>query len=210
MTDQFFWWYSDNEESFQGPCTSREEAIGTGFHEYSGEGTLYIVEATQATPGTNIFDFDRVLEEFEERNEECWGEDGEPLSGIEFKDKRSLETQLGAVLRNYLSKNNALRSWSFGKTRNAETINMETGAWLPSRYYQTAMIGSFRYALGRKSYTSMEAVNLILNEWDRLGATQDLIVREIQEAIDADKAGMEMDIEQWRRVLKWAKEKRSV
>ena len=125
MTENWQWWYSNTEEHYQGPCETREEAIATGFHEYGGEGTLYIVEATQQIPGTNIFDFDRVLEDFYERNEYCWGEDGEPFSNINFKDQQDLEKRLSAVFRNYLVRNDALRSWAFGDTRNYEQINME-------------------------------------------------------------------------------------
>lgn len=206
MTEQFDWWYSNNEESYQGPCGSREEAISTGFHEYGGEGWLYIVEATQAVPGTDIFDFDRVLEDFEERNEECWGEDGQPISGIEFKDKRQLENMLGATLRNYLEKNNALRSWSFGQTRNAETINMEAGGWIESFSFQSIMISAFRYALGRKTYVVSETVGVLIDQWDRLGHAQDIILKEIQDAIDAGTSGMEMDVVQWMKIQAHAEE----
>lgn len=125
MTEHWQWWYSNTEEHYQGPCETREEAIATGFHEFAGEGILYILEATQQTPGTDIFDFDRVMEDFCEQNEECWGEDGEPFSDLQLKDQRDLENRLSAVLRNYLMRNNALRSWAFGATRNEEQINME-------------------------------------------------------------------------------------
>ncbi len=125
MTEQWQWWYSNTEEHYQGPCETREEAISTGFHEYGGDGILYIVEATQQTPGTDIFHADRVLEDFFEANEECWGEEGEPFLQADLKDTPDLEKRLSAVLRNYLIQNNALRSWAFGGMRNEEQINME-------------------------------------------------------------------------------------
>ena len=125
MTENWQWWYSNTEEHYQGPCETREEAITVGFHEYGGEGTLYIVEAYQQTPGTDIFRFDEVMERFEEYNEEHWGEDGEPFSHIDFKDQQGLEKRLSAVLQNYLLRNKALSSWAFGGVRNEEQINME-------------------------------------------------------------------------------------
>lgn len=125
MTEHWQWWYSNTEEHYQGPCETREEAIATGFHEYGGEGILYIVEAYQQTPGTDIFHADRVLEDFFEENEECWGEDGEPFLQADLKDTNNLENRLSAVLHSYLAQNNALRSWAFDGVRNHEQINME-------------------------------------------------------------------------------------
>lgn len=195
------WYCSNNEEFYHGEFDTREQAIAVGFDHFGGEGTLYIIEARHSPLTCDVFDFDRIVEDFAERNEEHWGEDNEPLSDIKFKDQRILEQDLADVLRRYLAKNDALRSWAFTETRNREEINMDAGGWMPADYYQTAMMGAFRYALGRKTYVVSDTVNLILREWERLGHLQDMICKEIQEAIDAGRSGMEMDVAQWCRIL---------
>lgn len=195
------WYCSNNEEFFHGEFATREEAIAVGFDHFGGEGTLYICEAKHNPLSCDVFDFDRIIEDFSEKNEEHWGEDGEPLADIKFKDHRILEQDLADVLRRYLAKNDALRSWAFTETRNREEINMEAGGWIDSQYYETIIMGAFRYALGRKTYVVMDTVNLLLREWDRLGIMQDRICEEIKEAIDSGRSGMEMDVAQWSRIL---------
>jgi len=210
MSDQWEWWWSNNEENYHGPCGSREEAIATGFNELGGEGWLFIVEATKSIPGTDIFDFEHVIEEFCDRNEECWGEEGEPVNGHKFKDKKRLEGMLAATLRNYLRDEGLLTGYSFGETRNAQSINMETGGWMRGDHFQSIMLSAFRYALGRKTVVCIDMVNALIECWDRLGHTRQLIVKEINEAVSAGTSGMEIDVVQWARVLAHDEETRRV
>ena len=63
------------------------------------------------------------------------------------------------------------------------------------------VVGAFRYALGRRSY----AVGCVASELIRIAPvlgshTRELIVREIQDALDRDMAGMEYDRETWKEV----------
>lgn len=62
------------------------------------------------------------------------------------------------------------------------------------------IICSFRYALGRKTYITSSISDLLikcksqLNEQDRK-----LIIREIEEAIRNDRAGMQCDVVSWKK-----------
>lgn len=61
---------------------------------------------------------------------------------------------------------------------------------------------AFRYCLGRKTYAVLDCVEYLLLNWDFLEERdKSLIVKEIQEAIRNKQAGMDMDVEQWSRIL---------
>lgn len=61
---------------------------------------------------------------------------------------------------------------------------------------------AFRYALGRRSYAVADVVGYVLFHWDELqGKTKELMKKEIKTALDENRAGMDMDERQWRRVL---------
>jgi len=61
---------------------------------------------------------------------------------------------------------------------------------------------AFRYALGSMTYAVSTVVDELVRNWDEFEVhTQDLIKQEIIDAISDGKAGMEMDINEWRRVL---------
>lgn len=60
------------------------------------------------------------------------------------------------------------------------------------------IVCAFRYALGRQTYV----VSSVANEIKRLAQkisikSRHLIIREIKEAIDGNKAGMQMDADEW-------------
>ena len=67
---------------------------------------------------------------------------------------------------------------------------------------------SFRYCLGRMTYAVSVWIDWAVDNWDDIPEnTQKLIKRELQEAFDLDKCvksgilGMDMDKEQWKRLL---------
>jgi len=65
------------------------------------------------------------------------------------------------------------------------------------------LVCAFRYALGRKTYVSMSMVNIIKDNWLGLGlGTQELIQREIRQAIELGMAGMDCDIAEWQKLLR--------
>jgi hypothetical protein len=122
------WWYSQSEESYQGPESSRDAAIEAGRNEFDGEAFM-IVEAAIKEPNLEFFDADRVIEQCDEYNEECHNPDGdaslfpETIAPVQKKD---LERRLHEALAAWIEENNIrIHSWSFDKTRNEETIPEE-------------------------------------------------------------------------------------
>lgn len=66
----------------------------------------------------------------------------------------------------------------------------------------TLVIPALRYGLGRRTYiTGMIADCLIRNKKDIHRDIRDLIVREIKRAIEEGNAGMQMDVDEWNRVI---------
>ena len=67
---------------------------------------------------------------------------------------------------------------------------------------ELAIVASFRYALGRKTYIVSEVVENILKNWAFLSVKfKTKIKEEIQEAINNNNAGSDIDIEQWNMIL---------
>jgi len=61
---------------------------------------------------------------------------------------------------------------------------------------------AFRYALGRMSYVVSDVVDHLKEVWGGLEPNyQDLIKKEIDEAIKMGVAGMTMDVQKWREIL---------
>jgi hypothetical protein len=61
---------------------------------------------------------------------------------------------------------------------------------------------AFRYCLGRQTYAVLECVEYLLAFWSRISAqTRGVIQRDIRGAIGRGEAGVQMDIQQWERVL---------
>lgn len=70
------WWYSQDEERWNGPCSDREEAISMGHDEYPGEGFM-VMEAETGDYDMRL-DGDDLLERINERNEDRADPDGDP------------------------------------------------------------------------------------------------------------------------------------
>ena len=61
---------------------------------------------------------------------------------------------------------------------------------------------AFRYALGRMTYAVGTVSDCIIRNWDNLSEhKQTLIQKEINEAIERDNYGMDMDKVSWKRIL---------
>jgi len=64
------------------------------------------------------------------------------------------------------------------------------------------LLYSFRYALGRRSYSVSTVAEVILLNWNNLrDCDKKLIQKEIQEAIDGGYAGNQIDINIWKTLL---------
>lgn len=62
---------------------------------------------------------------------------------------------------------------------------------------------AFRYALGRQTYVVSDVVETIIRNWDELSSNvQRRIKMEIEEAISKNMAGHEMDVKEWKKILK--------
>ena len=67
---------------------------------------------------------------------------------------------------------------------------------------ENIVVYAFRYALGRKTYAVGEVSDYLIENWHRFSKhTQSQIVEDIEKAIERGEAGMECDIQQWKRIL---------
>jgi len=61
---------------------------------------------------------------------------------------------------------------------------------------------AFRYALGRSTYAVADVVESIINIWESIHPAEQLMYKkEIKEAIESKRAGMDMDVIQWEKIL---------
>ncbi len=68
--------------------------------------------------------------------------------------------------------------------------------------FSTLAFWAFRYAIGRKSYCVSDVVDIVRKHIDKLDIqTREKMSHEIVVAINADKAGMKMDVNEWRKLL---------
>lgn len=67
---------------------------------------------------------------------------------------------------------------------------------------RVTLICAFRYALGRMTYAVSCVSNHIIENWDNFKPSeQEIMVREIKEAIKNNDIGMDCDKRQWERIL---------
>jgi len=70
------------------------------------------------------------------------------------------------------------------------------------RVHENILIYAFRYALGRETSSVAALVEELIENWNKLSfQTKTVIKKEIKEAIDNNKAGARMDIEEWKKIL---------
>ena len=64
------------------------------------------------------------------------------------------------------------------------------------------IVCAFRYCLGRCSYVVSEMCDHLRDHWDEIcPAYQDLIRKEIADAIQRDACGMDMDCKEWSQLI---------
>lgn len=122
MAEQEWGWFyarSDDAERFHA-ANSREDAVARGAEYYCGE-PFHICEARRVTLRDDFFRADRVCEEFEEFNEEAWGEDG-PDGTITPEAERELEAALAAAFAAWREKHKPYTPWSLTDFQHGETI----------------------------------------------------------------------------------------
>lgn len=73
------------------------------------------------------------------------------------------------------------------------------------------IVSAFRYCLGRMTYIVSMMVEYLINVWDRLSQnTKDLILKEIKLAIEEGRAGSDIDVKEWEKILKLSQSKVSI
>lgn len=123
MSDNTFEWWAaigGEPEMYDGPFSSREDAIAQMEDE---DGEIYgftVCEADKQVLSFHVFDAGEVLEKVEEHNNECWGDDGMNVAPTHAQED-DLEAALAATVRDWMQRHNLLPSvWAFGVMRNME------------------------------------------------------------------------------------------
>lgn len=74
---------------------------------------------------------------------------------------------------------------------------------LSNQEFNDLIVYAFRYSLGRMTYAVHDVAQLIIHNKHKLfKGTIALITKEIRSAIELQHAGMDMDVQEWRKVLK--------
>jgi len=61
---------------------------------------------------------------------------------------------------------------------------------------------AFRYCLGRRSYAVGDCVDFLIKNWDKLELNlKQIILKEIEEAKKDGDLGMDIDVDQWQKIL---------
>jgi hypothetical protein len=135
------WWASSDEERYQGPYDTREEAIATGARDELGyvedEDTedgkpvqiFYIVEAHQAPIQlADYIDVGEMVERWEDNEfyELCDGENDKGLTEhVTTAEWDDLQARLRAAAREWQAANNVIiKSWNFTEQRKSERVEV--------------------------------------------------------------------------------------
>lgn len=125
MTDEpnWHWWYSDNEERYSGPCSSREEAIEMGRDEYHGE-QFIICEAFTSSYRLRV-DYYSLMDLFDHHNQDLDDPDGDSTmntiaTGVQ---QRALIDAVNIAIDHWIVEHGInMRAFMFQGMRNEETI----------------------------------------------------------------------------------------
>lgn len=115
------WWWSENEESYF-PAGSREEAIAEAVASIEEPGsTFQICRARRGVLRNNFFSAERLLEEFEDHNDELWGPDG-PDAKVPPAAGAELERMLSEAFAAWHAKHRPYRAWSLVDMQDEEEL----------------------------------------------------------------------------------------
>lgn len=79
---------------------------------------------------------------------------------------------------------------------------IDKGVTLSSSDLETLLFYSFRYALGHSTYAVSDITQLISDyEFVLQDNTRAIIIEEIKEAVIKGRAGMDMDVREWTKLL---------
>jgi hypothetical protein len=115
------WFYAESDDAeVYYAADSRQDAIDKGVDAFD-ERPFFICEARRTALRDDFFDPDRVLEEFEEANEEAWGEDG-PNGKATPEMKKELKEALAKTFAAWRKKHAPYQAWCLTDYRNEERI----------------------------------------------------------------------------------------
>ncbi|GLQ09217.1 hypothetical protein GCM10007913_11490 [Devosia yakushimensis] len=99
---KWYWGHGPFPEHYHGGVATGDEALALA-REHFPNGDFCIVEADKTLPSTDCFDAGDILDRFEDKNIECWGENGfdTPITSAE---KRELEQKLADCFARWLRK----------------------------------------------------------------------------------------------------------
>ena len=135
MTHEPIWgWYAsaDEENYYCGPEATREDIIQAavsdeiGLHALSDPQVFHIIEAWQATIDlADHFDAPNWVEAINDDLYDFGGQDGEPVFDLTEVAMSSLQRTVREAIAKWQSDNNLrFRHWTFGGSRNGETITI--------------------------------------------------------------------------------------
>lgn len=115
----WYWGHGREPDGMYGPEETRDAILQVARLECDGDG-FTICEADKSVPAFDIFDAATVMEQYEEHNIECWGEDG-PDIALTPAAERELEAALAATFEAWAKANAATgTAWTFGTQRHTE------------------------------------------------------------------------------------------
>ncbi|MBY5553759.1 hypothetical protein J0664_05890 [Rhizobium leguminosarum] len=127
MGDKNFKWYvasSVDAEIFSSKHDDREDALNTAKSEY-GDDPFVLIEADQSVVKPNLntdWIVEKIIEDLEENNPECWGEDG---PDDPWKNIPGLEAAIQAAVAKWLI-DNPPRTFCVDEFRTTEAFNGAT------------------------------------------------------------------------------------
>lgn len=120
------WWYSQDEDRWNGPCSDREEAISEGRDNYNGEGFM-VMEADTGDYDMTL-DSAHILEKLADQNEDRGDPDGDaPLYQVTPTQSADLEAMVSSAIKRWVSKHRIdIRAWCFKTQGKPESIPEDT------------------------------------------------------------------------------------
>jgi hypothetical protein len=118
------WWYSTDQERYNGPCADRAEAIVEASAEWPDTAHVHVMQAVHVKVVTDIFDGDRIAEMFDDANEENADGEGDSLSSeITDKEWSDLAAQCGRLVAG-LVRRRGVTAWRFAEQTEGEWIDL--------------------------------------------------------------------------------------
>lgn len=119
---EWLWYFSQDEERWNGGCVSRQEAIDEGIRAYGGD--PFMVCRARLAPIRFAPSGWRILEMLDDLNEEALDPEGDGLFGPVTKGQEAhLSCVVAAAIEGWARYwNNTPASWSFAETRDEETV----------------------------------------------------------------------------------------